>query len=176
VAEWVEVWGRETPTAARERLYRFPAVVWTDAFRDEFLLMADGQGVTDVEVRRVRDDEAEVGAEVGAIGEPKVCRCGHLSTQHRLVIDPGGARRGCILCGCLQFRDDGKAGGAAMTPVWLYDADGRQLYYVYVPASLPPVVTYASRMFRWETARQRYEEVPDPVPCFLVGPEGASEK
>lgn len=110
MAEWVEVWGRETPTAARACLYWFPAAQWTDAFRDELLLTLDGQGVTDVEVRRVRDDEAEVGVGAGAIGDPKVCRCGHLSTQHRLVIDPGGARRGCILCGCLQFRDDGKAG------------------------------------------------------------------
>lgn len=60
-----------------------------------------------------------------------------------------------------------------MTPVWLYDADGRQLFYVYVPASLPPVVTYASRLFRWEPARRRYEEMPAP---YLAGPEGSAEK
>jgi hypothetical protein len=58
-----------------------------------------------------------------------------------------------------------------MTPVWLYDADGRQLYYVYVPAGLPPVVTYASRLFRWEPARRRYEEMPAP---YLAGPEGSA--
>lgn len=55
-----------------------------------------------------------------------------------------------------------------MIPTWLYDGNGNQLFYVYVPASLPPVVTYASRMFRWEPTRKRYEEVSDPVPCFLV--------
>jgi hypothetical protein len=58
-----------------------------------------------------------------------------------------------------------------MTPVWLYGQDGRQLYWVYVPASLPPVVVYMGRMFHWEASRQRYEDVPTPVPCFLVGPE-----
>jgi hypothetical protein len=127
MAEWVEVWGRETPTAARERLYKFPVTLWTDDFRDGLFLALDCQGVTDVEARRVRDD-------------------------------------------------GGKAGGAAMTPVWLHDADGRQLFYVYVLTPPPPVVTYASRMFRWESARQRYEEIAPPVPCFLVGPEGSAEK
>jgi hypothetical protein len=58
-----------------------------------------------------------------------------------------------------------------MTPVWLYRQDGQQLYWVYVPASLPPVVTYAGRMFHWEPVRRRYEEMSDPAPCFLVDSE-----
>jgi hypothetical protein len=55
-----------------------------------------------------------------------------------------------------------------MTTVWLYSQDGTQLYYVYVPASLPPVVVYAGRMFHWAPDRKRYEEVAEPVPCLLV--------
>lgn len=82
----------------------------------------------------------------------------------------------------IRQSQDGDRSGITMTPVWLYDTNGMQIFYVYVPATrdsvgeinFPPAVTYASRMFRWESARQRYEEVSDPVPvpCFLIGPEG----
>jgi hypothetical protein len=70
---------------------------------------------------------------------------------------------------------DGKAGGVPVIPTWLYDGNGNQLFYVYVPASLPPVVTCVGRVFRWESTRQRYEETVQPLPCFLV-PSGEEKK
>lgn len=59
MAEWIEVWGKEPTETEAVLLYKFPAVVWTDTFRDEFLLMTSKQGITDIEIRHVQDGKVE---------------------------------------------------------------------------------------------------------------------
>jgi hypothetical protein len=48
-------------------------------------------------------------------------------------------------------------------PCWLYSADGRALFCVYVQTPMPVAVNYGGRSFAWNSAKSRYEATPSPV-------------
>lgn len=43
-----------------------------------------------------------------------------------------------------------------MIPVWLYGADGRALYCVYVQVPMPRAVTYLGEVYLWSAKHAQY--------------------
>lgn len=60
-------------------------------------------------------------------------------------------------------------------PVWLYDSDGRPMYYVVVLTPFTPKVAYAGLTFDWDATRQRYEKEEYTCPYFTAAPGGPVE-
>ncbi len=52
-----------------------------------------------------------------------------------------------------------------MAAVWLYAADGRKLYYVYVRLPMQPYLAHAGQFFGWNAVAQRYEITYGPMPA-----------